>query len=129
MSLQINYTDPMGMEHPEAYARISVVKIDFTISIAKVGVNIFHTSATRSKSAEDQRKEPIQVINYYFDSKDNLFNTYFTDDTLKADGTSLLSSLYGWLKTHNDLASDRNAGGEHIINAGNGINWTTATDV
>lgn len=126
MALQINYTDTMGVAHSEAYAKIVASKVDYDNSTGSLIVQIYHNSTTRSKSDEAAKKLPMDEIRY--ELNDDLFGS-FADSTIKADGVSLLSSLYSWLKTHNDPESSFTEKGEHIQNAGHGINWTTATDV
>ena len=127
MALQVSYTDKMGTTHSEAYAKITAIKIKFLVDEANLFVDLWHNSTTRSKSDADARKDSITSIVYIIKSTD--FSTYLQDSVIKANETSLLSSLYGWLKQHIDGENEWTEGGRKLDNQGNGINWTTATDV
>ena len=127
MALQINYTDATGTQHSEAYARIFSVKMQYDSLSAQIFVEIYHNAASRSKSDANAIKQPVKTISYVFTG--SLYTTYLQDSVIKADSVSLLSSIYTWIKQHNDGVNTHNAEGVKLRNEGNGINWTTATDV
>tara|TARA_R110000824_G_scaffold399649_1_gene605382 strand:+ start:1773 stop:2156 length:384 start_codon:yes stop_codon:yes gene_type:complete len=127
MSLQISYTDKMGATHSEAYAKVIEVKMNNIIGGATVLVEIWHNDAARSKSDANARKQVVISLPYVL--KGSTYTTYLADSVVKADGVSVLSSVYAWLKQHNDGTSNRDSDNNILENHGNGINWTTATDV
>tara|TARA_Y100000310_G_C20551502_1_gene748321 strand:+ start:720 stop:1106 length:387 start_codon:yes stop_codon:yes gene_type:complete len=128
MALQISYTDDMGATHSEAYAKIEVIRVKFKESVADLYVYIYHNAAARSKAdASTQKKEIIQIPYIITDSA---FTTYLADTELLTNGKSLLVQLYTWLKQHNDgPLTHTEPEGHRLVNEGNNINWTTATDV
>ena len=127
MALQISYTDKMGTTHSEAYAKIIEARINTIQSAVSVIVEIWHDSTARSKSDANAIKQAVTPI--YYVLTDSTYTTYLADTVVKADGVSVLSSLYAWLKQHNDGSAKTDDSGLHLDNEGNGINWTTATDV
>ena len=127
MALQVSYTDEMGVTHSEAYAKISAIKIKFHLDVATFYVDIWHNAAARSKADATAEKQIITSIAYTM--TETLFDTYLKDSIVKANDVSVLSSLYTWLKQHNDGANKRDSENRYIANQGNSINWTIATDV
>lgn len=127
MALQIDYTDKTGTQHSQAYALIEGIRIRADNPSAEVVVNIYHNSTMRSKGDNSSKKLPIFNVEYVLTG--SLYATYVQDSVIKADDVSLLSSLYTWLKQHNDGTATHNSEGVRQRNHGNGINWTTATDV
>ena len=127
MALQIDYTDETGTQHAEAYARVFSIRVKYSVPAAQVYVDIHHNAAARSKSDAAAKKKPTKSIEYSFTG--SMFTTYIQDSVIKADGVSLLSSVYTWLKQHNDGTDTHDDAGSKLANEGNGINWTTATDV
>ena len=127
MALKINYTDETGTQHTDAYARIYSVRIKYTDLGATIHIEIYHNEAARSKSDTNLTKKSVKTVEYLLDG--SLYDTYIKDSVIKADGVSLLSSAYTWLKQHKDGTATHNSEGVRQINEGNGINWTTATDV
>tara|TARA_Y100000004_G_scaffold168593_1_gene202067 strand:+ start:539 stop:751 length:213 start_codon:yes stop_codon:yes gene_type:complete len=58
------------------------------------------------------------------------YTTYLGDSVLKEANKTTVSQLYAWLKQHDDKAeADIPQESVKDENFGNGINWTTATDV
>ena len=127
MSLQVSYTDKMGVTHSEAYAKISAIKVRFNLNVATFHVDIWHNAAARSKADSTAEKQIIIDIPYVMN--ETIFDTYLKDSVIKANEVSVLSSLYAWLKQHIDGASERDSEQRYLDNEGNNINWTTATDV
>ena len=127
MAVQVSYTDEMGVTHSEAYAKISAIKIKFHLDVATFYVDIWHNEAARSKSDPAAEKQIITSIAYTM--IETLFDTHLKDSIVKANDVSVLSSLYTWLKQHNDGANKRDSQNRYIDNQGNSINWTTATSV
>lgn len=127
MALQISYTDKMGVTHSEAYAKIIEARINTIQSAVSVIVEIWHDSTARSKSDVNTIKSAVTPI--YYVIKGSEYTTYMEDSVVKVAGVSVLSSLYTWLKQHNDGTEMFDEPGHHLENEGNGINWTTATDV
>ena len=127
MALQISYTDLMGATHSTAYAKIDTIKFRYTESAADIYISIFHDSNARSKSDAAATKKQLMSIIYVL--KDSTYSTYLADSVLLGNSKSVLSQVYTWIKTHNDGSSSHNSDGVRLLNEGNGINWTTATDV
>ena len=127
MALQIDYTDETGTQHAEAYARVFSVKLSYDVPSAQIFVDIYHNVGARSKSDEAARKKSIKSITYVLTG--SAFTTYLQDSVIKANNVSLLSSVYAWLGQHNDGTATHDDAGSRLENEGNGINWTTATDV
>ena len=128
MALQISYTDEMGTTHSNAYAKIEVVRLKFKEASADLYVYIYHNAAARSKGNEAAQKKDVTQLAYILTG--STYTTYLADSTLLTDEKSLLTQLYAWLKQHNDgPLTHTDPEGERIINEGNNINWTTATDV
>ena len=127
MAIHIDYTDETGTQHSDAYAQVFAVHLKYDVPAARVFVDIYHNAAARSKSDTGARKKPTISIEYSFTG--SMFTTYIQDSVIKADGVSLLSSVYTWLKQHNDGTATHDGSGSKLINEGHGINWTTATDV
>ena len=127
MALQIDYTDETGTQHAEAYARVFSIRVKYDVPSAQVYVDIYHNVGARSKSDAAARKKSIKSIDYVLTG--SAFTTYLQDSVIKADGVSLLSSVYAWLGQHNDGTATHDEAGSKLANEGNGINWTTATDV
>ena len=127
MALQVSYTDEMGTTHSEAYAKIEVVRVKFKESLADLYVYIYHNAAARSKDNEVTQKKEIIQIPYFLTG--STFTTYLADTELLTNGNSLLVQLYLWLKQHNDGPLTHTEEGASILNEGNNLNWTTATDV
>ena len=127
MALQISYTDLMGATHSTAYAKIDTIKFRYTESAADIYISIFHDSNARSKSNAANIKNKLISIIYVL--KDSAYSTYLADSVLLGNSKSVLSQVYTWIKTHNDGSNTHNSGGVRLLNEGNGINWTTATDV
>lgn len=126
MALQISYTDKMGVTHSEAYARIVAYRVKQDIKVAIFGVSIWHNVAARSKSDSSAEKERVVDITYRL--TDTNFDNHMADSVVKANNVSVLSSLYTWLKTHKDGPS-KWIDDIRVDNQGEGIDWTTATDV
>ena len=74
-----------------------------------------------------QRADAKHHQHPFTDTKE--INEQGTRVIVKADGVSVLSSIYAWLKQHNDGANEFDGSGRLLPNEGNNINWTTATDV
>jgi len=127
MALQISYTDKMGTTHSEAYAKIIEARINTIQKAVSVIVEIWHDSTARSKVNATATKQAVAPI--YYVLKGLEYTTYMEDFVIKANGVSVLSSLYTWLKQHNDGTALTNESGSHLENQGNGIDWTAATDV
>ena len=127
MALQISYTDKMGTTHSNAYAKIIEARINTIQKATSIIVEIWHDSPARSKSDENAIKQAVTPI--YYILRGSEYTTYMEDSVVKADGVSVLSSTYAWLKQHNDGTNEFDASGVSLANEGNGINWTTATDV
>lgn len=127
MALQIDYTDATGTQHSQAYARIEEISIKYEGKALNLYVGIYHNATARSKSDSNATKKHVKTIGYSLINSD--YTNHVEDSVIKADGVSLLSSLYSWLKAHNDSSSTHDGTGEKILNGGNGIDWTTATDV
>ena len=127
MALQISYTDKMGTTHSEAYAKIIEARINTIQSAVSIIVEIWHDSTARSKSDATAAKQAVTPIYYVLTGSE--YTTYMEDSVVKADGVSVLSSTYAWLKQHNDGANEFDGSGRLLPNEGNNINWTTATDV
>lgn len=127
MALQIDWTDEYGVQHAEAYAKISYIRMKYLENGAMIGVDIWHNATTRSKDTPSDMKQSIKSIAYIVEGSD--YTTYLEDSVIKATDVSITSSLYSWLKAHNDGTTTHSDTGERLDNQGNGINWTTATDV
>ena len=127
MALQVSYTDKMGATHSEAYGKIVEARMNNVTGGATVLVEIWHNVAARSKSDAAARKQVVISLSYVLTG--STYTTYLEDSVVKANGVSVLSSLYAWLKQHNDGTELTDASGHHLENQGNGINWTTTTDV
>ena len=131
MALQIDWTDDSGIQHAEAYAKISHVRLALiekdTGPVARVGVLLWHNAAARSKDNSANTKNSFKDFTYVLKGSD--YTTYLEDSVIKATDVSITSSLYSWLKAHNDGTATHSDAGERLDNQGNGINWTTATDV
>ena len=131
MALQIDWTDEYGVQHAEAYAKISHVRLTFLDrdegQIARVEVLLWHNIAARSKDNPSDMKRAFKDFTYVLKGSD--YTTYLEDSVIKANDVSITSSLYSWLNAHNDGTATHSDTGERLDNQGNGINWTTATDV
>ena len=127
MALQISYTDKMGTTHSEAYAKIIEARINTIQNAVSIIVEIWHDSTARSKSDENAIKQAVTPI--YYILKGSEYTTYIEDSVVKANGVSVLSSTYAWLKQHNDGANQFDGSGSLLSNEGNGIDWTKAADV
>ena len=128
MAIQLSYTDEMGATHSDAYARITALKLRLEpLNAVTVTISIWHNAAARSKSDAAAQKKIVTDITY--EILDSNFDTYAADAVVKANNISLMSNIYTWLKTHTDGTAERSDAGVRLINQGNGINWTTATDV
>ena len=128
MALQIDWTDETGVQHAEAYAKICHLRMTHVVDIsARMEVRVWHNEAARSKATPSDMKEPFKDITYVIKGSD--YTTYLEDSVIKANGVSVTSSMYSWLKVHNDSSYTHNDAGERQENMGNGIDWTTATDV
>lgn len=127
MALQIDWTDETGTQHAEGYAKIEELRIVYAEPGINFVVSLYHNASARSKSDENAKKARVKDFLYVLRGSD--FTSIVGDSVIKADGVSLLSQLYGWVKTHNDSVEEKDGSGARIINGGNGINWTTATDV
>ena len=127
MALQIDWTDNTGTQHAQGYAKIQEIRIKYEEPSIIFVVALYHDASARSKSDETAIK--ARVKDFLYTLKDSDFTNRVGDSVIKADGVSLLSQLYGWVKTHNDSVEEKDGSGARIINGGNGINWTTSTDV
>jgi len=128
MALQISYTDKQGITNSSAYCRISHIEHSLLNSTCTFRVYLYHNSTARSKSNDLLRKNPVGGVKYRVYGDD--YTTYLGDSVLQGANKTTVSQLYAWLKQHDDKAeADIPQESAKDENFGNGINWTTATDV
>ena len=123
MALQISYTDKTGTTHTDAYVKIDDIRWAIGATICEFSVGIYHNAASRSKGNEAEKKQIVNKHKYHLSA--STYTTYLAEDVLKAADKSLLIQLYTWLKQHVDTPTDPTGN----PNMGNGVDWTTATDV
>ena len=96
MAIQVNFTDAAGVAHTAAYIRVySFFQLDN--AQMEVKAQVYHSAATRSKSDDSQRKEPVRWINYEITGSD--FTSWFPEATLDDAGKTTLKQIYGYMKT------------------------------
>lgn len=110
MAIQYNYTDPSGVNHSEAYLRISHYQVFKRQDRAFFWYDVFH-----NKAAADSGKQPLNGSNYLSVEAKNIpvvldkdgntveiahpdYDDYFKDNKLKVSGSTPEKNFYIWFK-------------------------------
>ena len=89
MALQGDYTDRFGVEHTQAYAKITFLNINMLNFTGDLVVNIWHDQTARTNS-----KEPVEMKHFMIDT--TTFNTLLGQ---AAGISTLFNPIYDWIKT------------------------------
>ena len=88
MALQGSFTDRFGVEHSQAYAKITFLNINMLNFTGDLVVNIWHDQTARNTG-----KEPVEMKHYMLDTA--TFNQLLGQAT---GINTLFVPIYNWLK-------------------------------
>lgn len=87
-----NFVDNATVEHPEAYARVVLVNLDYGAQNARADVAIYH-----SQSARDSGAPPVHTVIYSFDTESPVTFEQMFGDALEYPEVCPRSVVYCWM--------------------------------
>lgn len=116
MALQIDITTSDMVNHPTAYAAISINRAEYMHTEANINIKIWHNQSARGTGKD--YATPVKEISFLL--QEEAVGIYPAHDTIL--GNTVISaadmnprkSLYNWIKTQSDLQ---------------GIDFTVSTDI
>jgi len=99
MAFKKSITTADGVTHADAYFKVQAPRIDHTAKIVKFGLMAWHDQAARNDGKASLEGVPT-VQN--FRVAGSVYDTWFSESVLKADGKSAISQAYLYARAQAD---------------------------